>query len=150
MKNLSAVRNLIAMGEAAEHGARYLRFGDEIDLSDILPGVKIHVLGPPDVTQSDAIKTMRSKDAEEYWHLRSAMASAAAAGGADPLFPDVAATELPVYARWVSARAEEAQAEMLYSIVTTLDRQMNNTSLILLLEAGGKNFLFPGDAQWEN
>ena len=27
---------------------------------------------------------------------------------------------------------------------------MNNTSVILLMKAGTKKFLFPGDAQWEN
>jgi hypothetical protein len=31
-----------------------------------------------------------------------------------------------------------------------LDQQMNNTSLILLFEAGKKKLLFPGDAQLEN
>ena len=31
-----------------------------------------------------------------------------------------------------------------------MDDALNNTSVILLFEAGGKKFLFPGDAQWEN
>jgi hypothetical protein len=31
-----------------------------------------------------------------------------------------------------------------------MDDALNNTSLILLFEAGKKKFLFPGDAQWEN
>lgn len=35
-------------------------------------------------------------------------------------------------------------------IVRRLDKQMNNTSLILLFSVGGKSLLFPGDAQWEN
>ena len=76
VKNLSAVRNLIAMGEAPAHGARYVKFGDEVDLSDILPGVTLHVLGPPDLEQSEAIRTMRSKDADEYWHQLGATARA--------------------------------------------------------------------------
>jgi hypothetical protein len=34
--------------------------------------------------------------------------------------------------------------------VTSLDNAMNNTSLILLIHAGSKSLLFPGDAQYEN
>ena len=35
-------------------------------------------------------------------------------------------------------------------IVRILDKQMNNTSVILLFEVGKKKLLFPGDAQLEN
>lgn len=150
VKNPSAVRNLIAMGQNAEHEARYLKFDDEVDLSDILPGVTLHVLGPPDLKQSDAIRTQRAKHADEFWHLRGATAETSHRGDApNPLFPDLV-EELPVYARWVAERASDVEGELLHSIVTALDRQMNNTSLILLFEAGGKKLLFPGDAQWEN
>jgi hypothetical protein len=31
-----------------------------------------------------------------------------------------------------------------------MDDALNNTSVILLIEAGRKKLLFPGDAQWEN
>ena len=47
-------------------------------------------------------------------------------------------------------RLGKLKREMLLPIVRTLDTAMNNTSLILLFQAGGKSFLFPGDAQWEN
>jgi hypothetical protein len=40
--------------------------------------------------------------------------------------------------------------EQRLEIVRILDDAMNNTSLILLFEVGGKKFLFPGDAQIEN
>jgi hypothetical protein len=43
-----------------------------------------------------------------------------------------------------------ARAETLLGIVRTLDKQMNNTSLILVFEVGGARLLFPGDAQLEN
>jgi hypothetical protein len=42
------------------------------------------------------------------------------------------------------------RGQQLLEIVRSLDDQMNNTSLILLFEAGGKKLLFPGDAQIEN
>jgi beta-lactamase superfamily II metal-dependent hydrolase len=31
-----------------------------------------------------------------------------------------------------------------------MDGALNNTSVILLMQAGKKKFLFPGDAQWEH
>jgi hypothetical protein len=42
------------------------------------------------------------------------------------------------------------RADNMLSIVRILDKQMNNTSVILLFEIGRKLLLFPGDAQIEN
>ena len=42
------------------------------------------------------------------------------------------------------------RAKSLLELVTILDTVMNNTSVILLFELGGKKLLFPGDAQIEN
>jgi beta-lactamase superfamily II metal-dependent hydrolase len=149
VKNPGAVKNLIKMSKAPAK-AKYLKFGDRVPVGTLLPGVTLHVLGPPSLEQSDAIRTMSRTNADEYWHMRGAQAAMAIGrrGGAR-LFPRLA-TEPPVYARWVAEKAREAQAELNYAIVTALDDQMNNTSLILVFEAGGKKLLFPGDAQWEN
>src|SRR5262249_7701733 len=57
---------------------------------------------------------------------------------------------LPAEARWFSERLSVMSNEQLLEIVRTLDDQMNNTSVILLFEVGGKKLLFPGDAQIEN
>ncbi len=57
---------------------------------------------------------------------------------------------MPWDMRWYRYHAQKEQAENLLSIVRSLDDQMNNTSVILLFEAGGKSLLFPGDAQYEN
>jgi hypothetical protein len=42
------------------------------------------------------------------------------------------------------------RGEQLLQIVGLLDKQMNNTSVILLFQIGKKKLLFPGDAQLEN
>jgi hypothetical protein len=55
-----------------------------------------------------------------------------------------------VEARWFRDRIADLSARQLLEIVRVLDDQMNNTSLILLFEVGGKKLLFPGDAQIEN
>lgn len=56
----------------------------------------------------------------------------------------------PPSARWFVPRLDALRADQLLQIVRALDDQMNNTSVILLFEAGSKKLLFPGDAQIEN
>ncbi|MGL4541970.1 MAG: hypothetical protein ACRCUI_05630, partial [Polymorphobacter sp.] len=67
-----------------------------------------------------------------------------------PGHPMLRASRLPMEMRWFARRVEQAGADQKLSLVRTLDKAMNNTSLILLFEAAGKKLLFPGDAQIEN
>jgi hypothetical protein len=144
--NKSAVKNLMDMGAATGAKPEYLRFGDKSKLETLLPGVKVHILGPPDLTQSDAIRSQRATDQNEFWQLRAttlkkfAPAVAAAKGG----------KQAPPEARWFRDRLQGMGSSNLLEIVRQLDGQMNNTSLILLFEVNGKKLLFPGDAQLEN
>lgn len=149
--NESAVRNLIEMGEARGAASEWLRYGSRTRLERLLPGVKVHVLGPPDLTQSRGIKKMRARHPEEYWHLRAAApAPGRAAAGGSPASRSSGNPALPAEARWFGSRLDRLQGADLLEIVRSLDKQMNNTSLILLFEACGKRLLFPGDAQIEN
>lgn len=144
IKNKAAVENLMTMGRNV-----YVKSGDRLPLTTILPGVKVHVLGPPSLKQSGAIAKQRSKDAEEFWHLQAAAAGMSAEHGRI-LFPEFASSSTPLDARWLRYRMRNMRADTLLSIVRSLDKQMNNTSVILLLEIGKKVLLFPGDAQIEN
>jgi hypothetical protein len=56
----------------------------------------------------------------------------------------------PQYARWLIRRLSSLRGEQLLEMVRVLDDVLNNTSLILLFEAGDQKLLFPGDAQLEN
>lgn len=153
-KNLSAVENLARMGKAGK--SVYAHFGVDDPLSDVLPGVKTHVLGPPTVEQSPAIQKQRSSDDEEFWHFhaRGVASSSAMAGDEEGPFESrhvfARKGKLPLEARWAAGKISNARGNQLLGIVTMLDKAMNNTSLILLLEVGGKRLLFPGDAQIEN
>lgn len=151
LSNASAVKNLAAMGKRHV----YAFHGGPSGLESVLPGVKVHVLGPPTLKQSDSIRKQRSRHETEYWHLqRKRLADGPGSiGQGTPMFPDhVAArgSKLPAWSRWLAYRVKLAQGEQLLQIVRTLDKQMNNTSLILLFETSGKKLLFPGDAQIEN
>jgi hypothetical protein len=149
LKNEPAVRNLMEMGKRP---AVYASFGTELPLADLLPGVRVDVLGPPTVEQSDAIRTERHTDPNEFWHLAAATIAAGDAERPSPLFPDAAVDRdrIPQEARWVIPEIERLRSEELLSIVRMLDGVLNNTSLILLFEVGDTRLLFPGDAQIEN
>lgn len=154
LKNRSAVENLMTMGERN----LYAFHGCETGLTAVLPGVEVHVLGPPTLRQTDAIRRQRARDADEFWQLAPARFDAAAGGfpddegGPGSLFPDAPFdrhSKLRVEHRWLAGRIESVNAELMLGLVRALDAQMNNTSLILLLKAGDRTLLFPGDAQIE-
>jgi Metallo-beta-lactamase superfamily len=153
-KNLSAVENLADMGKAGK--SVYAYFGLDDPFKDLLPGVKTHVLGPPTVEQFAGIQKQRSTDDDEFWHFHARGAATANAVGGDGVSAFDASHvfakrgKLPREARWAAQHVTNARGNQLLGIVTMLDKAMNNTSLILLLEIGGKRLLFPGDAQIEN
>jgi hypothetical protein len=164
LANLDAVRNLQSMGRRNE----FVFHGCDLDLSAEFPGVTFDVLGPPTLEQTNTISTQRASDDDQFWHL-SAQRMANAAGrkpkaavngdGEDSdvetieLFPgadDRRAGRMPAEYRWLRDRIDRANAELALGLVRSLDKAMNNTSVILVMRAGGKTLLFPGDAQWEN
>jgi hypothetical protein len=51
---------------------------------------------------------------------------------------------------WLVTRLQRQQLASLLRIVRTVDDALNNPSVILLIDAGEKRLLFPGDAQIEN
>lgn len=144
LKNKDAVTLLEELSK--DDRGRYLSAGEDPNTTDALPGVKITVLGPPLPDDWPAVRRQRSDDPEYWFRLRESLPSAllledgAAAAPDLPLGPEA----------WL---VDKLRAEGLHStlrIVLTLDDALNNTSLILLIEAAGKKLLFPGDAQIEN
>jgi len=156
ISNPSAVKNLMTMGPN-----RYVNAGSVLNLDKLLPGVKVHVLGPPTLEQSSSIRK-EARTHPEFWKLQKQLASArqafwrlqvhsAQAGRRRrKLFPNAPRAGNPIHARWLRRQLHDVRGENLLEIVRILDAAMNNTSVILLLEAGSKRLLFPGDAQIEN
>jgi ribonuclease BN (tRNA processing enzyme) len=148
LTNAAAVKNLMTMGKNF-----YVYHGSRSGLEKVLPGVKIHVLGPPTLQQSSAIRKQRAKDEDEFWQLQAA-AGRRFTAGTGPLFPGAAVyrkgQKPPPFARWLIPRMLAVRADQLLEIVRILDEQMNNTSVILLLETANRKLLFSGDAQIEN
>lgn len=159
LKNHSAVKNLLEMGKAGR--ALFVHYDEKpLDLEDVLPGVMVRVLGPPDLEQSSEIACMRSKDAAQFWMLQ-AVASPIANGQTEennnhffkPIFGNSVPLSqhlTPPHTRWFIRRMNAIRGDQLLGLVRILDGVLNNTSIILLLEVGGRKLLFPGDAQIEN
>jgi hypothetical protein len=153
IRNESAVRNLIAMSQVKGASAVWAHHGSSTGLERHLPGVKIHVLGPPNLGQTERIRSMRRTDPDQFWHLLGgprALRAVASPKRNRRRKRAASASRVPAEARWFRDRLERLQGEQLLQIVRILDDQMNNTSLILLFEVFGKKLLFPGDAQIEN
>ena len=172
LSNASAVLNLLAMGKAGK--AVFAHYGSASGLEAFLPGVEAEVLGPPTIRQSAAVRKQRRSDPDEFWGLQARL-HAWLEGQRDMLaYANVAATvrrtahghraddgpfpRAPVYdpgalppaVRRFKRRALMARGEQLLELVRALDKVLNNTSLILLLDVGPLRLLFPGDAQVES
>ncbi len=147
IKNKSAVKNLIKM--AGPDRGSYVHAGSASGFGHLLPGVKVHVLGPPTLVQTETIRNQVREQSDEFWHMQSTLdRDDKKKGGL--LFPNTPTGGRPASARWFTNRLNQLRVEELLQIVRILDDAMNNTSVILLFECGSKSFLFPGDAQWEN
>jgi hypothetical protein len=148
LENAAAVRNLRSMGKRKPV---FASFGTKLPIDDLLPGVKIDVIGPPTLVQSKAVARQRETDENEFWQLRARAGSGNASARRARLFRDAVATgPMPQEARWVIPRIDAMHANEMLAIVRRLDDALNNTSLILLFEVLGEVLVFPGDAQIEN
>ena len=166
VSNKSAIQNLANMGAGGK--GLYLKYGDEVTLGpkikNILPGVKIKVLGPPTLAERPEVGSEMDENDDEFWPLQalsfnywSTLAATAAMATRNKsagrrLFPNAETyqTPFPSRTRWFVRRMRQVRADQLLQLTKSMDKALNNTSLILMFEIGGKKFLFPGDAQWEN
>lgn len=159
--NKAAVDQLTTWGNAST--AEYLHYGTASSMSTRIPGVNFRLLSPPMPSDFPGIAKQIEDHPEEFWHLwrqRLPMALAGAAeaeatdgaGGAPARgrsTPTLAPGEIgPV--RWLTDRIRKQQVTSLMRIVRWLDEVMNNTSIVLLITAGDRRMLFPGDAQMES
>ncbi len=146
LANASAVKNLMTMSPER----RYLYTDVDPGTDAVLPGVKVHVLGPPTLKQSASIAKERSHDDAEFWKLQELTVGAFSDPAVRAFRNTTTLRDLPPYSRWIIPRLKQMRRGQLMELVRILDKAMNNTSLILLFEVGKKAFLFPGDAQIEN
>ena len=137
---------------ASRAAAHYLKFGDPLVL-DMLPGVSLSVLGPPDPDMWPAI-LHQAAQSTEYWlgagSADPAALAANAAGAPIAVTGDAASLLEPGPGRWLIDRLDDHLVRSAERLVHQLDAVLNNTSLVLLVEAAGHKLLLPGDAEIEN
>jgi hypothetical protein len=154
VSNKDAVDRLTRWGD--ETAASYVFAGSPSGIEELVPGVRVRVLGPPTLEQWPEVAGQREDD-PEYWiqHRRRINRALGTKSGADALseaaaVPPEERIAEPGPIRWLVERMRDQQVASLLRIVRTLDDALNNTSVILLLDVGEKRLLFPGDAQIEN
>jgi Predicted hydrolase (metallo-beta-lactamase superfamily) len=120
--------------------------------TDVLPGVKVHVLGP---SKDDAVIANLVKEEEKLFRISQSESSDT---GEPPFKPrwvkptaeintDPALEQLRLDAKTLKNIEDIGDGSELAAAAST-DNQINNTSLMLLFEIGNAVLLFPGDAQW--
>jgi hypothetical protein len=157
--NKAAVDQLTAWGKAAS--AEYLHSGMTSAIGSFIPGVSFEIASPPLPSDYPDIARQIDDHPDEFWHLwrdRLPQALAGASTGSDRstatgrrrrLTRDVAPGPIgPV--GWLTDKIRHQQVPSLLRIVRWLDDVMNNTSIVLLIRAGDRRLLFPGDAQLES
>src|SRR5262249_42993258 len=85
------------------------------------------------------------------WASQHLAMTSAARSNTAALFPEhKRSSSAPPNFRWFIRQSRQLHADQMLELVRDLDSVMNNTSVILLMEFGGRKLLFPGDAQIEN
>jgi hypothetical protein len=148
LPNVVAIKNLNTI-PGGKH--RYLHYGAKTGLDQILPGVRVDVLGPPTIADYKEMLKERRVDQAEFWHLQAGAMDLAGRPG-QRLFPRAKRETgaLPRDTRWFVRRLRGIHAQQLLELVRIVDDALNNTSVILLFTIGKTKLLFPGDAQIEN
>lgn len=152
--NKKAIEQLTQMGK--KHA--YVYAGGHSGLAGLLPGVRVTVLGPPTLEQSQKIQKQIPWDEDEFWKLYDGLSAASVSNissvrGQSKLFPRYKTATIsrsPSYVKWVIEKLDTLQGKHVKRIVRDLDNAINNTSVILLFEVGNRALLFSGDAQLEN
>jgi beta-lactamase superfamily II metal-dependent hydrolase len=148
--NQEALDNLDKWADAGDF--EFLHAGVKTKIPKFVPGITVRVLGPPTVEQEPDVVRQRAND-DEFWLTQRALLE----GGERPLdaLVDVSgeedvAVEMSGPVRWLRQRMDRQRVASMLRLVHTLDAALNNTSVVLLIDAGDKRMLFPGDAQIEN
>lgn len=117
-----------------------------------LPGVKVHVLGPS--RDPEVIRDMDPPSGQGYLRLLGARPPAGIDGTTTATIPF--AQEFVCDAVAYSGRLSDNDMSAVegaggmtdLAVAVALDKAVNGTSLVLLVDVAGTLLLFPGDAQW--
>ena len=140
---------VLLSGFAQQPRRRFLSADSGEITTAVLPGIQVHVLGPP--RSEEYLKQMDPPNKDSYLALLSG-----GDGGRDHgpfpahwhLAPQVARQ---LFAAELKGRPLlKTSGNLSEDLAFALDQAINNTSVVLLLRVGKARLLLPGDAQWGN
>lgn len=144
--NRQAVESLSRLGRRRV----YASAGSRTGLQALLPGVSVRVLGP--ARRGSAMwQDLLADRMRETWQRCFLAADAPHRDGAKrPLFPNAPQWHpamAPPRMRWFISQVNRLRAEEVLRLARAAHSEVNNTSLVLLIEAFGHRLLFPGDVE---
>jgi beta-lactamase superfamily II metal-dependent hydrolase len=141
---------------------QYLSARPEPLETPLLPGVRIHLLGP--MTDEKTIRTLEPPKKETFAHVGDPAVAPATVEDTDepplrPPFDDEWATPAVVARKSAAFKGirvsgqivgaiRDLAADELLAAAASMTSSINGTSLMFVLEFGGLFLFFPGDAQW--
>ena len=155
VSNRDAIDQLDEWQKGPQVPKREYRHNDQsTKLESMIPGVKVDILGPAGPEHWHELKKAGVDD--ELWKRLNdnpglAFDETNGPYGAAAIFdsshqvPNTQALKDNV--RWIKKNLDRLRGQQLLNFIRSLDRHLNNTSLVLLIEFGGFCMLFPGDAE---
>jgi beta-lactamase superfamily II metal-dependent hydrolase len=141
-------------GFAGDAKRQYLSVQEQPLESPVLPGVRIHILGPS--KDESVIRDLEPPPSETFAHVDPPTSLAEAAGlpfdegwakSRDEFMSQADFGHLQVSGQIVGTIRQLA-ADDLLAAAASIESSINGTSLMLVIEVGGLFLFFPGDAQW--
>jgi beta-lactamase superfamily II metal-dependent hydrolase len=125
--------------------------------TDLLPGVKVHILGP--LRSAEAIRDMNPPADDAFLKVGAAATREVEASGGRLPFDRWLVEQDDYLARFATVGGLTISKSELGSFINaartdalalavSLEKAVNGTSLMLMFECGDQRLLFPGDAQW--
>jgi beta-lactamase superfamily II metal-dependent hydrolase len=117
--------------------------------TDALPGIKVYVIGP--ARDAEVIRDMDPPSGKSYLRLSARAAGPEAVAASAPFDPSFVRQTSETLASLDVKDEQTIQSAGSFgdlAVAVALDKAVNGTSLMLLLEVAGTFLLFPGDAQW--
>jgi hypothetical protein len=126
---------------------RYVEQGNELRRPGDIAGLDVHVLGPP--RDQEFLARMDPPAGQRY--IRLGPKGSKEAAGVKPFRAKwITRRRTPVLSKHDRERLDTVVAVPAADLAFALDSALNNTSIVAVFSYGGRQLLFPGDAQYGN
>ena len=127
---------------------KYLKAGDTVDQPGGMQGFSARILGPPE--DQSLISKMDPPGGDHYLHMIADVVEGKAIQPFNrwQLAPESLMSNWPQLDKKILSQLKNSTSFPAREIAFSLDKLLNNTSIVALFSWRGKHLLFPGDAQY--